>query len=519
MAVIVSSEMHRSIAEQFYTDLATQRGNYYYFVGATTESFGSADIAYNREAELNVRNSIVLYKKLTINNIAYTIPRIDWVSGMVYDMFDSSYDTEYPSSTGATSIRDANFYVVTDQYNVYKCIDNYGGGFSTVKPVLTGTEVFTTSDGYVWKFMYHIEPVFRKFMTTDTKLIPVFRSVYEKFYNRGTISAVNIDNPGSGYDDTTIIIVDGDGSGAVLTPVVSGGQISDVVIADPGSGYSYVSLTVVGPNGSGGAILSVDTFEGTLNTKQADVEFAAVDGAINAIRVLNGGANYVSPQLVVSGDGVGLEGIVKVINGSVHHIEITNPGYGYSYADVTVFDAGGGTGAVLRGVIAPKGGHGFNAPKEFFTNSVSIHTVLNNDRIGGISINNDYRQFGIIKNLKKYNGVEKYVNLTGVSGFVITVDNMTKYSITKDSLIEDSLGYKYTVIQISGNKMFVLADHNRPITANTHLLDVNRNGIAMTEIIDPTVDKLSGDILFVDIQTAVELSADQVVTGKTLFKF
>src|SRR6056300_1761866 len=51
---------------------------------------------------------------------------------------------------------DRQFYVLTNEYNVYKCLYNNKGGASTVKPTGFSTSSFTTSDGYTWKYMYTI---------------------------------------------------------------------------------------------------------------------------------------------------------------------------------------------------------------------------------------------------------------------------------------------------------------------------------------------------------------------------
>jgi hypothetical protein len=51
------------------------------------------------------------------------------------------------------------FYVITDEFKVYKCISNNSGAISTIKPTSTSTTAGvseTTADGYQWKYMYTI---------------------------------------------------------------------------------------------------------------------------------------------------------------------------------------------------------------------------------------------------------------------------------------------------------------------------------------------------------------------------
>ena len=99
---------------------------------------------------------MLFVKKIGAADTVLLTKRYDWVTGTVYDQYDDSYSSTYQSNSGATNLADANFYVVTDDFNVYKCLDNNNNGTSTVEPTATGTETFELSDGYVWKFMYQI---------------------------------------------------------------------------------------------------------------------------------------------------------------------------------------------------------------------------------------------------------------------------------------------------------------------------------------------------------------------------
>ena len=82
-------------------------------------------------------------KKINANDVSHVIPRNDWATGTVYPMYKHTNINLYTS----------NFFVLTDQNNVYKCLYNNKGGQSTVKPAGFSTTPFTTSDGYTWKYM------------------------------------------------------------------------------------------------------------------------------------------------------------------------------------------------------------------------------------------------------------------------------------------------------------------------------------------------------------------------------
>ncbi len=105
------------------------------------------------------------------------------------------------SHSGSATLRGAIFFVLTDEYNVYKCISNNSSAPSTVKPNIVSVDNFTTADGYVWKFMYHIPSTLRrKFLTAN--FIPVFNVLSSSYFSDGGIDSVNINSSGSGYTRT-----------------------------------------------------------------------------------------------------------------------------------------------------------------------------------------------------------------------------------------------------------------------------------------------------------------------------
>ena len=79
-----------------------------------------------------------------------------------YDEYSHDVSAANPSSaTSATNLYDARFFVITEDYNVYKCLsngtqDHSAANASTVKPDHTTLATPIESDGYEWKFMYSI---------------------------------------------------------------------------------------------------------------------------------------------------------------------------------------------------------------------------------------------------------------------------------------------------------------------------------------------------------------------------
>jgi hypothetical protein len=191
-------------------------------------------------------------KRIASSQVSHCSPRYNWVSGTTY----SEYDDQ--DSTLSTK----QYYVVTDELNVYKCIQA-GAGASVVKPTGTATTIptLTSADGYRWKFMFTIGGNdVNKFLTNS--FIPV------KFLESddgsiqwnvqtaavdGGIHRIRITNGGSGYTSTPTVTITGDGSGATATAVVTGGVVTSIVMNTYGTGYSRAIVTLTGGTPSSAA--------------------------------------------------------------------------------------------------------------------------------------------------------------------------------------------------------------------------------------------------------------------------
>lgn len=201
----------------------------------------------------SVFSNILAIKRIQPNSIKSVTLRYDWVSGEVYDAYDHRINmVDGRKSNGAKYV----YYVLTDEFNVYKCISNNSGAPSTNKPTGTSLTQFQTPDGYIWKYMYTIR-------ATDVfdYLTPEWMPVYTLEYNDGSsqwlvqdssidggIHSIIVDNPGVGYDSDNlpIPVITGDGTGATAVCEVNAttGAIEKVIITNPGSGYTQASITL-----------------------------------------------------------------------------------------------------------------------------------------------------------------------------------------------------------------------------------------------------------------------------------
>lgn len=183
-----------NIANQFVESIKNGESPYYTFVSKASpwpddnhppESTNSLN-----EIEQSIYSDIVYGKRIIDLDICFMVDRHDWANGTYYDCYDQNNPNLY----------DSKFYVVTEDNNVFKCIDNNNNNKSTIKPNLTTTSgVFNTADGYVWKYMYSIDPnQSTKFNTANNIVVTQNTEVMENSIP-GSIDVIKILNGGSDY--------------------------------------------------------------------------------------------------------------------------------------------------------------------------------------------------------------------------------------------------------------------------------------------------------------------------------
>lgn len=226
--------------------------------------------------EYYVWDDMLALKRVNSTDVSLATIRRNWVSGKYYDIYRHDYDgvttgvnIDTGSATTPASLYDSNFFVITDDYNVYKCLNNTLNGSlqpSTYKPTGTSTGVITQPDGYVWKYMYTVAPAdVLKFVSTD--FIPVKSlgsdpgqndSYYTQFLvednaTDGSIDWIAMDTFGAGYTATPTVTIVGDGTGATAIATLDGvtNSITGIVITNAGQGYTWARVEIASPGVTG----------------------------------------------------------------------------------------------------------------------------------------------------------------------------------------------------------------------------------------------------------------------------
>ena len=318
------------------------------------------------------------------------------------------------------------------------------------------------------------------------------------------------------FGDGAEIYLSGVKSEAKLIPIIDSGQITGVQIDDGGVGYTFVNLNVVG-DGTGSEI-SADLSPGDINSLQANIELLTVGGRIMNIPVVSGGYGYGSATVTVEGDGAGCTATATIVNGAISKINITNYGAGYNWARITI--SGAGFGAKARAIISPYGGHGKEALNNLFARTLMFYSNVSNDKNQGFSVNNDYRQLGIIKNPRQYGNTNLAVgNLLSACWVISATTNTVLFPA--DSIVTLSVpsSPRFRIVTNTGTALLMQSLDNAEPQIGSLFVNSSSNSFSAAAVTPPTIDKYSGDLMFIDNKQAFTPTDDQNVTLRTVIKF
>lgn len=362
---------------------------------------------------------------------------------------------------------------------------------------------------------------------TEASLIPIFAAdTSGQQWQASTVYTVGLK---LWYSNRLYTVTAGGTSGTVAPSHTSGtisngtttlyfeglfGELVGVQVDDPGIGYTYANLNVTG-DGSGASI-SADLSPGDVNTLQANIELLTVDGKITNCPIISGGYGYGAVNITITGDGTGAAATAVLNNGSIQKITITNQGSGYRWATVTI--TGSGFGARARAIIGPYGGYGKEALNNLFAKTLMFYSNISKDRNQGFDVNNDYRQLGIIKSPRQYGNTNPLVAVLASACWVISgTANTTLFPV--DSTITDDAAKRFRIVTNTGTSLLVQSLDNAAIVSGTNFSNTNGDLFTASTVTPPTIDKYSGDLLFIDNKQAFTPTADETVTLRTVIKF
>ena len=496
MPAIVTNKFRVHNSEQFHEAFSEAAStNQFIFIGKVSEWLDASSVNIDanpptptdtvENTEYNHWDDMILAKRVTSNDVSHVINRYNWTSGTVYDQFDSQDSTLYSKP----------FFVVTEDFNVYKCMYNNHGAQSTVMPSSINTSAGvseTTADGYKWKYMYSISAADAlKFITTS--FIPVKRLRTDDFTNLGANAGEIADdgsnqweienNASDGAIDTVVRNASGNGAGylftdAEVTTSALGGATPDLTLDFTNYGGSnpaqdtlagswlYVSSSSTGQgllaeiSAHNGTTFTLDANTGNLGSQAGDANYQ-----FDLTLALAGGdVVKIGPKVVVNGDGSGalIYGVGSNTSG-ITDMFVANTGSGYHVANLSVTQTNATitTAADFRPIVSPVGGHGYNMVEELFGFNVMLNVRLEGSESNTFTVSNDFRKIGLVRDpVQSADATQLYVSELA--------DQTTRIRI--GSTIASSADYyvadQQVIGSLSGATAFVV-DYNNTADANS----------------------------------------------------
>jgi len=508
MSALASNKFRIHNAEVFREalNLSTSPSRLYVFIGQSTAWANDAAPGTpvdSTSLDATAWRAMLGMKKVQLSDTTHCIPRYEWVTGTVY--------TEY---TNITSLAGLRYYVVTEDYNVYKCLFNNNGAASTVKPTGTSTSTITTADGYKWKFMYKITAAeILKFVTANYIPVKTLTSDdssvqwdVQSAAANGAIDVCKVTANGSNYKQTTGAFTAVSNS-TILTLASTANTAQDIYVGS--------TLFVVSGNGAG-QIRDIIDYSGATYVVTVNNAFTIVP--------TSGSLYHVGPKISVRGVGVGALAYANVVGGQIRNINMINAGQSYSYANVAI-TANTGSGATAIPLISPPGGHGSHPVRELRGHNVMFNVRLTGSESDTLTTNNDFRMVGIIRDPLLVAGTA--ANGTNYN----TTTTITLTTVTGDFIKDETV-----TGGTSSSKAQVVAFANTNTARTLGTLSVtNNDGVFrvgetitgsnssvtafVSAVAAPAIRRYTGDVLYVENRLPTERAADQVEDIKIVIKF
>jgi len=364
MPAIITNKFRVHNSEQFTESFSEAASNVYYMGIGRPQAFGTLTRGDSRttnegtdtvpltpvdsiQDEYYYFDDMLAAKRVTTSDVSYVVPRRNWTAGVVYDYYRHDYGnritgttTTQTSNSGASTLWDSTFYVLTSTYQVFKCLDNNGGAAVTSgnePSVAEGTTtILTTGDGYKWKYMYTLSAAQQtNFLSTDFMPVATNTTISNATVDSG-IDIVKIKSAGTGGTTGThgSIPIRGDGSSGTVSVTIAGGAVTGVTVTSVGSGYTFGYITLSDINSNGGGSLTGAELDVIIPPRNLTAAGSAYGGhGANAVKEL--GAYYVMLNTNFEADETSNTGDFTTSNDFRRVMLIRDPQSGGSAASVT----------------------------------------------------------------------------------------------------------------------------------------------------------------------------------------
>lgn len=448
--MIVASAYSANAAANTYKKGRLDNSSYYVFAARQSpyqnESIAANTIDDEYESQIFLHDEMMFGMKINDDNVVPMATKKVWQANTIYAIYDDKDN----------ALVEKDFFVITSENKVYKCIHNHLGGPSIVEP--SHIEIGfppEESDGYRWMYLYTINN--SDYLTFATEnFIPVFEETAVKTSAiDGSIFNIAVEANGSSYPaDSGNIKTDPGGNNYII-------QIRDAT-STSNNFFANCAITITNDSTNYTYVKEIKDYVSNTLGNYVILKLPFVAGQVS-----NNNPYTIGPYIKIdskTGSNCIASAVMQNISdttftGSLRLVDIINPGRNYRQANVTVqTSVGFGSGAQVRAVISPKGGHGSNVKDELFCQSVGVGVEFSNTSTFSFSPDIEFRSVGILKNPLSANTSSGTGTVDLVANSLVVVGVGTKF--TSELNIGDNIIYndeEKEVSSVANNTSLTLA--------------------------------------------------------------
>ncbi len=282
MAAIITTPFRIVNAQNFKEDV--ESNNVYIGIGKSDAWSANAadttdtveDVPGDHIDDLNqAHENLIGLKKVSSSDISHVVRRVNWEAGKTFTPYDSSDPDLY----------DKDFYCLTSEFKVYKCIQAGSGG-SQVQPTHTDASIQRLTDSYHWKYMYTLTTADSEAFLTNS-FMPV-----KTLAMSPALPDTDVDYPQQHSQKQS-----------AASSIAAG--IHRIVVTNGGSNYTVDQDITVAVTGDGTTDVVI---------LDADVDIGS-DGSITAINIAptNDGKGYTKANITISASGLGQDATARAV--------------------------------------------------------------------------------------------------------------------------------------------------------------------------------------------------------------
>lgn len=485
MVATVTDFLKKDILDAIYADwqnvnvAAGDSDRFYLAIGRAEEwdSDANPPVPNSSKGE-TVRFQETIQSMKLIPAVSFVVPRHNWTAGAIYEAWDDNYGSN--TEIGALGDIPNPYYVITDELNVYACVQqgksaNGVPKNSIYKPTdTTGAPFSTGDDNYVWRYLYTVGVIeSRNFLTSGYMPVELILDSSEG---------------GPAFDElSTTRRAQLEQQQAAVR-----GEVFGIAVDSGGTGYtSEPTLTITAVSTFGDSVTEAQAFARVANGKIYEVVMKSDSTASE----FSFGANYHTASIAVTG--------------------------------------GGGSGAALRAITTGEAGMGGNPIVNLNSSALMFNAKLTGEENGDFNVDNDFRQIGIVKNpLRDSAQYESFISKGEDSALTASTAQaykrlpvgagLTSANITGDQIATGGTSGAKAVVDFYDVNTTTLYVHQTMATGflpfdSADLITVSQGGGSATVVAEAgkpvlrpaEVRNFSGEVIYIDNRSPVTRDDEQ----------